>query len=43
MTKFIALLQFLFPLCGCSLGGTNFSDRISIDGVDQLYSRAHVQ
>ena len=43
MTKLIALLQFLFSLCGCSLGGSNFSDRISVDGTDLLYSRAHVQ
>ena len=43
MTKLSALLQFLFALCGCSLGGTNFSDRVSVDGTDLLYSRAHVQ
>lgn len=42
VSKFIALFQFLLVLCGCSLGGTTFSDRVSIDGTDTLDSRARV-
>jgi hypothetical protein len=42
MSKFIALLQFLLMLCGCSIGGTTYSDRVSIDGRDTLHSRARL-
>ena len=42
MSKFIALFQFLLALCGCNIGGTTFSDRVSIDGRDTLHSRARV-
>ena len=42
MAKFIALFQFLLVLCGCNVGGTTFSDRVSIDGRDTLHSRARV-
>ncbi len=42
MSKFIALFQFLLVLCGCNIGGTTYSDRISIDGSDTLNSRARV-
>jgi hypothetical protein len=42
MIKFIALLQFLFALCGCDIGGTTFNNRVSIDGSDTLNSRARV-
>jgi hypothetical protein len=42
VSKLIALLQFLLVLCGCDVGGTSFSDRVSVDGSDILYSRARV-
>lgn len=43
MSKFIALLQFLLMLSGCDIGGSTFSNRMSIDGIDTLDSRARVQ
>ena len=43
MTKFVALLQFLLALGGCSLGGTTYSNRIAEGGHDVLASRARVQ
>lgn len=43
MSKLIALLQFLLALSGIHLGGTDFSDRVSVDGIDTLYSKAHVE
>ena len=43
MSKLIPLFQFLLALCGVSLGGTSFSDRVSVDGNDTLHSRAQVQ
>ncbi len=43
MNTLTALLQFLLALFGLHLGGTNFSDRISTDGIDTLYSKAHVE
>ena len=43
MSKLIPLFQFLLALCGVSLGGTSFSDRVSVDGNDTLYSRAQVE
>ena len=42
MSKFIALLQFLLALSGCSLGGTSFTSRID-SGHEQLTSKAQVQ
>ena len=42
MSKFIALLQFLLALSGCSLGGTTYSNRIDSDR-EQLHSKARVQ
>ena len=42
MSKFIALLQFLLALSGCSIGGTSFTNRIDSDQV-RLTSKAHVQ
>lgn len=42
MSKFIALLQFLLALCGCSVGGTTYSNRIDSD-QEQLHSKARVQ
>ena len=42
MSKFIALLQFLLALSGCSVGGTSFTNRIDSDQV-RLTSKAHVQ
>ena len=42
MSKFIALLQFLLALSGCSVGGTTFTNRIDGDQV-RLTSKAHVQ
>ena len=43
MSKLIALLQFLLALSGVQVGGTSFSDRISVNGHDTLYSRAQVK
>ncbi len=43
MTKLIALLQFLLALSGVHLGGIHFTDRISVDGIDTLYSKAQVE
>ena len=43
MTKFVALLQFLLALGGCSLGGPTDSNRIAEGGHDVLASRARVQ
>lgn len=31
--KFIAMSQFLLMLCGCNIGGTIFSDRVSVDDL----------
>ena len=42
MSKFIALLQFLLALSGCSIGGTTYTSRIDSDQV-HLTSKAHVQ
>jgi len=42
MSKFIALLQFLLALSGCSVGGTSFTNRIDSDHT-RLTSKAHVQ
>ena len=42
MSKFIALLQFLLALSGCSIGGTTYTNRIDSDQV-RLTSKAHVQ
>ena len=42
MSKFIALLQFLLALSGCSIGGTTYTNRIDSDQV-RLSSKAHVQ
>ena len=42
MSKFIALLQFLLALSGCSVGGTTYSNRIDSD-QEQLHSKARVQ
>jgi hypothetical protein len=42
MSKFIALLQFLLALSGCSLGGTTYSNRIDSD-QEKLHSKARVQ
>ena len=42
MSKFIALLQFLLALCGCSVEGTTYSNRIDSDR-EQLTSKALVQ
>ena len=42
MSRFIALLQFLLALCGCSVGGTTYSNRIDSD-QEQLHSKARVQ
>lgn len=42
MSKFIALLQFLLALSGCSAGGTTYTSRIDGDQV-HLTSKAHVQ
>ena len=42
MSKFIALLQFLLALSGCSVGGTTFTSRIDSDQV-RLSSKAQVQ
>ena len=42
MSKFIALLQFLLALCGCSVSGTTFTSNIDDDRV-HLTSKAHVQ
>ena len=42
MSKFIALLQFLLALSGCSVGGTTYSNRIDSDR-EQLTSKARVQ
>ena len=42
VSRCVALFQFLLVLCGCSIGGTTFSDRVSVDGSDTLYSRARV-
>ena len=42
MSKFIALLQFLLALSGCSIGGTTYTNRIDSDQV-HLTSKAHVQ
>ena len=43
MTKFVALLQFLLALGGCSLGGTTYSNHIANGGHDVLASKARVQ
>ena len=43
MTKFVALLQFLLALGGCSLGGTTYSNHIANGGHDVLNVRTHVQ
>lgn len=43
MSKLIALFQFLLVLCGFNFGDTSFTDRISIDGIDTLVSKADVQ
>ena len=42
MSKFIALLQFLLALSGCSVGGTTYTNRIESEHA-QLLSKAHVQ
>ena len=42
MSRFIALLQFLLALSGCSVGGTTYSNRIDSD-QEQLHSKARVQ
>ena len=42
MSKFIALLQFLLALSGCSVGGTTYTSRIDSDHT-RLTSMAHVQ
>ena len=42
MSKFIALLQFLLALSGCSVGGTTYTNRIDSDQI-RLTSKAHVQ
>lgn len=42
MSEFIALLQFLLMLSGCDIGGSTFSNRMSIDGRDTLHSLARV-
>ncbi len=43
MSKLTALLQFLLALAGFHLGGTHFIDRIRVDGIDTLYSKAQVE
>lgn len=43
MSKLIALLQFLLALSGVQPGGASFTDRINVDGIDTLYSKAHVE
>ena len=43
MSKLIALLQFLLALSGVQVSGTSFSDRISVNGHDTLYSKALVK
>lgn len=43
MTKFVALLQFLLALGGCSLGGTTYSNHIANGGHEVLASKARVQ
>lgn len=43
MDIFTTLLQFLLALFGLDLGGSTFSHRSSIDGVDTLYSIATVE
>lgn len=42
MSKFIALLQFLLALSGCSVGGTTYTSRIDT-GHTRLTSKAQVQ
>lgn len=42
MTKFIALLQFLLALAGCSPGGTTWTSRVDAGPV-ALHSKASVQ
>lgn len=41
--KFLALCYFVLSLFGCDVGRSTFVNRISIDGVDALYSRATVE
>jgi hypothetical protein len=43
MDMLTTLLQFLFALFGLDLGGSTFSHRSSVDGVDTLHSVATVE
>jgi hypothetical protein len=40
IAKFAALIAFAFSLAGCPLGGTTWSNRITGDHGDALYSKA---
>ena len=42
MNKLLALLYFALSLFGVDVGGSTFIHRTSTDGIDTLYSKAHV-
>lgn len=43
ISKFVALLQFLLALAGCSMGSVDYTSRIAQDGHIALSSRARVE